>query len=356
MHPLLSGRRGIAYALAWTPVLAMQALFLWRAGDLQLGEAAAMALGLSLVYSMICLSAWYLCRQIPFAVGTGVRLGAATVAASLAASGIWILTSRLLAAGLAETTNWTGLEVRMARNENWLFATGVLVYLLAVTFNYLVVEADRRAEMKNREVQAAVMAREAELKALREQVRPHFLFNSLHSISALVSLDPERARQMCVDLADFLRVSLKIGDRRFIPLAEELVLARHYLAIERVRFEERMRIEEQISETVPAILVPPLVLQPLVENAVKHGIAQLVDGGVIGLDVRERDNEVIISITNSVDAEAAPRRGAGLGLANVRRRLATIYGGGARLDTRLENGQFRAELRILKQPPEVLSQ
>jgi len=278
------------------------------------------------------------------------------VAASLAASGLWLLTSRLLATGLAETTNWTGLEARVARNENWLFATGILLYLLAVTFNYLVVEADRAEEMKNREVEAAVMAREAELKALREQVRPHFLFNSLHSISALVSIDPERARRMCVDLADFLRVSLKIGDRKFIPLAEELMLARHYLAIERVRFEQRMRVEESVSETLPPILVPPLVLQPLVENAVKHGIAQLVDGGVIRLDVRERENEIVISISNSVDAELPSRKGAGLGLANVRRRLATIYGGGARLDTRLENGQYRAELRILKQPPEVISQ
>jgi two-component system sensor histidine kinase AlgZ len=351
MHPLLAGRRGLFYWLAWLPVSGMLLLFLRRAGGLEWAEAATMAMALSGTYAMVCLSAWYISRIAPLKEGNEPRIFTTLLIASVAAAAVWLAVSRLLAAALA-TAGFTGLEERMSRNENWLAATGVLLYLLVVSLSYLLVELEAVQAAKTREVQAAMMARDAELKALRDQVSPHFLFNSLNSISALTGVDKQRAREMCVLLADFLRLSLSVGDRRFVPLAEELAMTSRYLAIEQVRFDQRLRVEQSIPDEAQALTVPPLILQPLVENAVKHGIAELIEGGLIRIEAVVNEGDWKITIANSYDPESRGRKGAGVGLQNVRKRLETLYGGAARLDVGAHDREFRAALYLRKETPE----
>ena len=140
----------------------------------------------------------------------------------------------------------------------------------------LSVEESRAAETRALELQ--LLAREAELKTLRAQIDPHFLFNCLHSISALTGTDPPAARRMCLLLGEFLRTSVKLGAQDRIPFADELALAERYLEIERVRFGSRLAIERAIADGVGSCAVPALLLQPLVENAVTHGIAHLRGG------------------------------------------------------------------------------
>lgn len=347
MHPLLAGRRGFLYALAWVPVAGMLTLFLMRTGGLLWVESAVMAFSLAAAFALVSLSSWYVCRGMPLREGQELRLAVVAMVGSAAAAGLWIAVSRALAAGWSTIAGFNGLEDRMTRNENWLWAIGSLLYLLALTFHYLLGEVEATRVAKNREMQMAVMAREAELKALREQIRPHFLFNSLNSISALTSVDKAKAREMCVRLADFLRMSLSVGDRRLISLEDELSIVRNYLGVEQVRFS-RMEVHEDVQLAATAELVPPLILQPLVENAVKHGIAQSLDGGVIRIEARVGENDLMIAITNSFDPDAVRSKGASVGLSNVRQRLLTIYGGGARLDVRSESGIFRAEIRMLR--------
>src|SRR4029079_2516584 len=151
---------------------------------------------------------------------------------------------------------------------------GFLLYLLAMAVSYLAAafEVSRDAERRGLELQ--VLAREAELRALRAQLDPHFLFNSLQSISALTTADPPAARRMCLLLADFLRDTLAVGSQARIPLRSELLLAQRFLEIEQVRFGERLRVDIE-PEQAGDIAVPPLILQPLVENAVRHGIAHV---------------------------------------------------------------------------------
>src|SRR5262249_38358585 len=146
---------------------------------------------------------------------------------------------------------------------------------------YAALAAAASREAERRDAESRTLAREAELQALRMQLNPHFLFNSLHSIAALATLDGARAREMCVRLADFLRSSLRLGSKESIPLREELALAKNYLDVERVRFGERLQVHEEIEPACEDCGVPALLLQPLVENAVKHGIAGLVEGGCI---------------------------------------------------------------------------
>jgi two-component system, LytTR family, sensor histidine kinase AlgZ len=203
----------------------------------------------------------------------------------------------------------------------------------------------RKAESKALELQ--VLAREAELKALRAQIDPHFLFNSLNSISALVMADPAGARRMCVLLADFLRGSLRLGSKERIPLVEEMRLAECYLDIERVRLGARLKIQRDIDPDCETCLVPPLIMQPLVENAITHGVAPTIDGGVVSLQAERNGAGVRIVIENPVEEEAkTPKNGTGVGLKNVKMRLANLYDGDARMDVNQKAGRFRVELQL----------
>ncbi len=355
MHPLASEKRGLLYALAWVPVAGMLALFFRQtAGGMRWMEALALAVPLSGLYAMVCLSSWYLCRMAPLARANAVRLFAAPLLASFIAAGLWIGMARLLAAAVASSGAFSGIEERMQAHETSLWISGVLLFLLSTSLCYLFSEVEMARAAREREMRSAMMAREAELKALRDQISPHFLFNSLNSISALVGVDKQKAREMCALLADFLRTSLTIADRRFIPLGEELALIRKYLAIEQVRFDQRLQYEEQVEEAALGASVPPLLLQPLVENAVKHGISQCLEGGVIRLEVQAGENDLLVVMTNTIDAEAPRRSGANVGLENVRRRLETLYEGGARLTTEVKGETFRAEIRLWKYPPEAM--
>src|SRR5262249_49528922 len=136
-------------------------------------------------------------------------------------------------------------------------------------------------DLERTALEAKVQTRDAELRALRAQINPHFLFNGLNAVASLAGSDPMRARQMCVMLADFLRRSLALGGRAEVTLAEELELAERYLEIERVRFGSRLEVALDVEPETLHCMVPALVLQPLVENAVTHGIAQSLEGGAV---------------------------------------------------------------------------
>jgi two-component system sensor histidine kinase AlgZ len=201
----------------------------------------------------------------------------------------------------------------------------------------------RDAERRGLHLQ--LQAREAELRALRAQIDPHFLFNSLQSISALTTADPGGARRMCLLLADFLRDTLTLGARERIPLAHEVALATRFLAVEQVRFGNRLRVEVATGDADDC-LIPPLLLQPLVENAVTHGIAHLLDGGVVRIDASRGTATLTISVANPSDADRPAGRGTGLGLRNVRERLRSLYGTDAILRTQEADGRFTVRLEL----------
>lgn len=346
MHPLVSSRtRLLLYLAAWVPLAGMLAALLRLAGGLSLAEAASLSAPLALVYAFVCGSSWYLCRVLPFRA-SGVARAVGTFAAAAAIGGfLWVLLLGTLASLLDLVPAFAGLSERLSRASGVVLVMGMLLYLLVAAFNWALLAQEAAGERERRELVVTAQARAAELKALRDQLDPHFLFNALNSISALTVTSPEKAREMCALLAEFLRKTLGLSDRASIPLEEELALVTSYLAVEQIRFGERLRVEAAVDASARGCEVPPLLLQPLVENAVKHGVSRRLSGGTIRLSVRRRDDLLEISVENPAEeAPAAPGRGIGLG--NVRRRLATVYGEAASVTVLRPEGSFRVELLL----------
>jgi len=279
-------------------------------------QALVFALPLSLLAVPVSLSAWYFCRAMPISRTAVWWVAISALAAALVASSVW--------AALGEW--WWSVLGRMGLPPvpepllNTLLAGfGGMAYLMSVTVHYTVQAVEASADLAQKELQSQIAAREAELRALRAQVDPHFLFNSLNAISGLIAPDPVRAREMTRRLADFLRESLTLGAVPRISLARELALTEQYLEIERVRFGSRLQV--QITSLVDGdVAVPPLLLQPLVENAVRHGIATCLEGGLVDIRAELRGAVVWLTVTNPRDPDGG-RRGTGFGMDIVRRRL-----------------------------------
>jgi LytS/YehU family sensor histidine kinase len=309
-------------------------------------EAAAVLFPMCLIYAFICQASWYLCSAVPLRETQILRLCATHAAAALLSAVAWTGFGWLWSWLLEMTLYVDQVNARYVTQIPILFGSGVLLFLLAVALNYLLItfELSQHAESKALELQ--VLAREAELKALRAQIDPHFLFNSLNSINALVMTDPAAARRMCVLLAEFLRGSLKLGSEKQIPFADEIRLTECYLDIERVRLGSRLRVEREIESQCDGCLVPPLIMQPLIENAIMHGVAPTLEGGVVRVQAKRNAAGVKIVIENPFDAESSTKNGAGLGLKNVRSRLANLYNGDARLDVGHDGVRFRVELQL----------
>ena len=225
-------------------------------------------------------------------------------------------------------------------------SSGYLLYLLSVASQYVILSLEASREAEARAMETNILAREAELKALKVQINPHFLFNSLNSISALTSIDPSRARDMCVLLGDFLRMTLGLGEKDLVCFSEELELLQKYLAIEKIRFGERLIMHETIQTESKSCLLPPLLLQPLIENAVKHGIAGLPEGGEVRLTSDRQNGRLDIVVENSWDPDAPLRRSGGLGLRNVGQRLEARYGKDATLRVNTDGPFFQVMLSI----------
>jgi two-component system, LytTR family, sensor histidine kinase AlgZ len=347
MHPLLTRPRQLGlYLLAWVP-LAGILVYLLANGGLRVGEAAAITVPLCLVYAFVCLAAWYPCRATPLEKSGFLKLLLTHLTTAAVLGTYWTYQAKEIAIGLAHFwPRFAGLDQRLAKHTALLWMTGVLLYVMSVTFHYVLLAEQASREAQQRALQARVLARDAELKALRAQVNPHFLFNCLHSVSALTSSDAGKAREMCILLADFLRTTLRLGGKETITLQEELALVRGYLAIEKVRFGVRLEMEEEVETRAMDVLIPPLLLQPLVENAIRHGIANLPEGGVIRLSAGEKAKVVSIVVENSFDPESPAPLKTGLGLDNIRQRLDARYGPEASISVRTEGNRFQVSLRL----------
>jgi two-component system sensor histidine kinase AlgZ len=354
MHPLLTRRSYLgAYLAVWIPLGCLLVFLVKVSGGIGTLEAILVLAPMAVLFAAACLSAWYTCRATPLRSSGIARLFTTHLLAALVLSFVWAQIGRLYARALSGSPLFQGLDARYDAHSAIVMVSGVLLYLVNVGFFYVLIalEASRAAEACV--LETSILARDAELKALKAQVNPHFLFNSLNSISALTSSDPAKAREMCILLAEFLRMTLGLGERSSIALSEELSLLHRFLAIEKVRFGSRLQMTEEVAEECKNMLIPPLLLQPLIENAVTHGIANLPEGGLVRLAADCQAGRLSIVVENTFDAEATPNHRNGLGLANVRQRLEARYQKSANMRVTAEAGQFQVSLSLPAEPHEV---
>jgi hypothetical protein len=346
MHPLFDeGRRLAIYLLAWLLIGVLVTVGVRY--DSGWTTAALFFVPLCVTYGFIGLSAWYVCRTFPLDVRTRVlNLVLVHLAAAAAASGVWVALADVWAITLDSLIPDLGARLLYSQQRLLLFALGALLFWLAAAGHYLLIAFQASRDAETRAFELSLLAREAELRALRAQIDPHFIFNSLHSISALTTTDAVAARRMCLLLADFLRDTLRLGSSSRISLADEFALAERFLAIEQVRLGPRLQVIRETEPQATDCLVPPLLLQPLVENAVVHGVAQLVEGGTIRMAATRTGSTLTITLENPCDPDRPHTRGVGLGLELLRKRITTQFGVQDAVQAREQSGYFRVEVRI----------
>jgi len=344
VHPILArGGRLALYLGLWLLVSGLLAALLAGRAGLTWLQAALVSLPAALVYAFVCLSAWYVARSLPIKTTGTSRILFTGLVTSLLSSAVWLAITSLWVY-LLVNRGWLPVSARGGGHQGLIFGFGVLLYQLSLAVGYLLVMFEESRDAERRAMQVQVLARDAELRSLRSQLDPHFLFNCLHSISALTTADPPAARRMCLLLGEFLRETLALGSESRITVARELKLVDRFLSVERIRFGDRLDVDLAADAEAEACLVPPLLLQPLVENAVTHGIAHLLERGTIRIAASRTPGRLSIVVENPCDPDRPRRTGAGVGVSNVRARLQALYGGEAMLKSSEQGGIWRMEV------------
>lgn len=230
----------------------------------------------------------------------------------------------------------------------WKNAAGLTFYIIVQLVLYLLMYYEESARQIERESELRNKVTEAELKNLKFQINPHFLFNSLNSITALIMMDSGKAREMTISLSEFLRSTLSNNIRQTHTLEEELKSIRLYLSIEKIRFEERFQFREEINPELFSCPVPNMILQPLLENAVKYSVYESLDAVEILLKAEQVQNGVKLTVENDYEETNVPsmKKGEGVGLVNVRSRLELFYKGEARMNVIKDEKRYSVILYI----------
>ena len=345
MHPLLNNLRGLtAYLLAWVLAGAALAVGWAQQAPTEWVWLLGFLLPIALFTGLAALSTHAVCKAFPlrpakWISGLSRRAAAAALLAFVVcgAAALWNATGAL----------WDRDGFVSLSSAAWL-AFGVLLTVMfalsALLHDALLAQQTFQLAAAT-EARSRLLAREVEIKSMRNQLDPHFLFNSLNAISSLIQLDPAAARAMTIDLAQFFRQTSGLGERERIRLDEELELVQHYLAIEQRRLGDKLRISLQVDADCREAWLPPLVLQPLAENAVKHGIRPRDLGGLIDIGASRTGARLVLRVSNPVDTHAPPDATAlGQGLRHLRARLQLHYDEPA--DVQVESTADRFTVRV----------
>jgi two-component system LytT family sensor kinase len=332
------------YVIVWLIISMLQTILIIIASDLKFHVALTDSLVFNVLFAFLAVTVWYPIRY-------GNPEGKLTI-------GIVIT---YLVVGIVIITGWLYLGYMILKlilvdnvsyfsflNDSFIarLATGILYYGVTLLIYHLFIYS-KELEAKNlNEAKLNLLVKESELNVLRSQLNPHFLFNSLNSISSLTISDPETARDMIIKLSEFLRYALRHGEREKTRFSDEIKNIELYLEIEKIRFGEKLVFEKQISKGCEEGLIPNMILQPLFENAVKHGVYESTEPITIRLYCESAAKNMEISIRNNFDSQQVSRKGAGIGLRNVRNRMMLIYGRDDLVHIHKSENEFEVKLNI----------
>ncbi len=344
-HPITKNRKALfIYVTIWFLVLIINALIIMYGQDFSLFVSITDALVSNALYGFLGLLVWYPTRYIPFQKHTPVYSITAHITAGILVILIWlVLTMSILGALFSEDAIYGSF---LSSSVYWRAILGILIYLVLVLVYYLVINARSLRERVQAEERLRTLVKESELNLLKSQINPHFLFNSLNSISSLIISNPEEAQEMIHRLSDFIRYSLKHRENEYVALEEEIGRMKDYLAIEKVRFGEKLLYTIEASSACNEIEVPTMILQPLIENAIRHGVYESLDPVEIEFSCTLEDGFLNLQIKNDFDPDHPARKGTGVGLQNVSERIRLGYDSKGSIIWRVDNNKFIVNLNI----------
>ena len=323
-HPF-SGKILFIYLTVWAAIIAAYTAFLYIGFDFNLMVSLTDSAVHNIPLIGLGLGFWYIVQYLSPKDDGGIT----TLILNLSLA---VLISVALFSygsyGLLDNILTKGVEYHefLLNTLPWRILIGSLILAVIVMIYYLLKYNQnlQQKEAEERELQS--LLKQSELDMLKFQINPHFIFNSLNSISSLTITEPEKAREMVIKLSEFLRSSLGKNNEELLTVSQELERMELYLDIEKVRFGERLEISTDIDDKCMQMTLPNMILQPLYENAIKYGVYEQLDGVSMGIECHCDSGNLHVSVINNYDCRAIPQKGKGIGLKNVRNRLELIYG------------------------------
>ncbi len=344
-NPIFKSVKNVNYYLIFWSVLAILFIqLIYLSTDIGLTASIADGLVFTFLLALFGIPLWYPARYIPIEKNSALKILLSHGIGALITTTLWILAGYFLMVSVIGIKD--DYPAFLYSTLAWRIFIGILFYSLFISFYYMIVYYLGFHEREIKEAELKSLVTEAELRSLKFQINPHFIFNSLNSMSALTEIDPPRAKQMIIKLADFLRFILKTNELEKNKLSDELKNISLYLDIEKVRFEDKFEYVEEVKKGCGEIEIPSMILQPLFENSIKHAVYETLDKVVLKLSCETTDEYLKIIVENNYDETDIIKKGAGVGLKNINERLKLIYRQDNLLNINSKNGIFKVTLFI----------
>jgi hypothetical protein len=296
-----------------------------------------------LVLGSLGIAVWYVVRYNDPEQSSGIQIFTSHLVAAIVFTATWIIISRMIVNLLFNNPQY---ELYLDDQLPGRIFGGPIIYTLLVCFYYIDAYRQHNREKHLKESQMQNLIRKAQLNALKSQINPHFLFNSLNSIASLTLTNPEKAHSMIIALSDFMRYSLRKQQDEMVALEVEHNNIGLYLQIEKIRFGNNLSYRFDVEPACNRHLIPNLILQPIFENAIKYGIYESSEPVEIILEARKQTGRMEIIVINDFDPMAGPQQGEGVGLTNTRDRLSLLYGSTTLLHIEQDKKQFKVKIII----------
>jgi signal transduction histidine kinase len=343
IHPVIGNKRYLLiYFIIWAIETLAHSLLLYFYYDLPAYVAVLDGVVYNGIYLLLGIGIWYIVNYNPFELKNLINLILAHFLSALFIMGLWMSVAGLI----------TGIlfgDVKLSEPYSELVPVriilGIMFYLLIAMVYYLMIYYQNFRERIEYEANIEAKYKDAELNTLKAQINPHFIFNSLNSISSLTISNPDIAQEMIVKLSEFFRMTLKKDNTQFALLEEEIKYSRLYFEIEKIRFQEKLKYVIDCDEKYKTLRIPHLILQPLLENAIKHGVQESINEVEVKLKCKKEEQFLVLILSNEFDPDSN-LKGYGIGHKNIRERLRLIYNRNDLLDIQIIDKQYTAILKI----------
>ncbi len=324
VHPIVENKRAtLLYFLVWVLLVGIHFLIIyWFYEDIDTTYAIIDGLVFNTLFIIISFAIWYIARYNSPTKSSLLSLSINHLASLLLFTVIWIALGQYFSKQFINDEVYTNF---LNDTIPWRVISSLFLYFITVLIYYLILYYNDLQERRSKELTLIDMVNESELKVLKSQINPHFLFNSLNSISSLTVTNASKAQEMIIKLSDFLRYTVSKGDNRFSNLEQEMDNIQRYLDIEKIRFGDKLLFEFDVEDICKECSIPVMILQPLYENALKHGVYESSEPIIIRTECRKEEDHVFIRILNNYEKSVSQVKGAGIGLKNIKERLRLIY-------------------------------